>query len=121
MKPLMRASMKYKKAGDVTRNQGKSLLGASYPGQREHFYQDRLEKIKEWLGLDSEVPEVNISHLNAGGTTHIFPSQNEMHYEKLLSSGFWWNDLPELEEKYPILDKAEASVKTLAARKKANR
>ena len=63
MVPLMVASMRYDGANYLIKNQNKVLAGSDL-GEREKFYQARLDKVSNWLGLEDEKkPSVDVSHL----------------------------------------------------------
>ena len=53
MLPLIKASMRYDGAQNLIKNQNKVLLGSDL-GEREKFYQARLNKVSQWLDLQDE-------------------------------------------------------------------
>ena len=63
MLPLMVASMRYEGAQYLIKHQNKVLAGSDI-AEREKFYQARLDKVSDWLGLEEKKkPWLDLSHI----------------------------------------------------------
>ena len=120
MLPLMVASMRYEGADYLIKNQNKVLAGSDL-GEREKFYQARLDKVSNWLGTKAHKrPWLDLRHIPTN-IHHVPPNEQDKQFQKLLSTGFKWSSLPVQGSHYEDLDRALSTVAALETRRKADR